>query len=287
MNQYVIYTDSACDVSLELLKQWGVSCSMLTFRFDDEDKEYSNAEMDVSEFYARMHSGSVARTSAVNVAAFLEEFEKLLRQGLDILYLGFASSLSATFNSAAMAAEQLREKYPERRIMTVDTLCASSGQAMVILRTVEQKNAGATMDEAAAFARDLSSRVCSWITVEDLVYLKRGGRISPTTALVGKALGIKPLIYINAQGRLDSMGKARGKKKAIAALADLYTANAKEPGSDVFISHSQCPEDALLLADILKKRHNANTRLISDIGPVVGAHIGPGGILFSYEGRER
>lgn len=287
MNNYVIYTDSACDVSPELLKSWGVFCSNLTFQFDGDGKEYSNEEMAVSEFYNRMRAGSVARTSAVNVATFLAEFENLLNQGQDILYLGFASSLSATYNSAAMAAEQLRERYPERKIITVDTLCASSGQALLIYQTVEKKNAGASIEEAAAFAENLKMRVCHWITVDDLIYLKRGGRISPTTALVGKALGIKPLIYINAEGKLDSVGKARGRKKAIAALADQYSENAKKPDGVVFITHSECLKDAEELAAILKSRHGAKAQLISDIGPVVGAHVGPGGLVLSFEGTQR
>ena len=287
MSNYVIYTDSACDAGAELLKSWGVYSSSLTFRFDGEEKEYSNEDMAVSEFYDKMRSGGIARTSAVNVATFLDEFEKLLKQGQDILYLGFAAPLSATYNSAAMAAEQLREQYPERKIITVDTLCASSGQALLIYQTVEKKNAGASIEEAAAFAEDQKKHVCHWITVDDLVYLKRGGRIRPTTALVGKALGIKPLIRIDGKGKLESSGKARGRKKAIQALADKYSELVEEPGSSVFITHSECLEEAQELAKILKERHNADTQLIADIGPVVGAHIGPGGIVFSFVGKER
>lgn len=287
MSSYVIYTDSACDVNPELLKEWGVYSSSLTFQFDGEEKEYSNEEMPVSEFYNKMRAGSVARTSAVNVATFLDEFEKLLNQGQDILYLGFASSLSATYNSAAMAAEQLREHFPERKILTVDTLCASCGQALLIYHTAEKKNSGASIEEAAAFAEDLKMHICHWVTVDDLVYLKRGGRISSTTALVGKALGIKPLIYINAEGKLDSVGKVRGRKKAISALADAYGKNAKDLDSAVFITHSECLEDAEELAAILKERYNAKAQLITDIGPVVGAHVGPGGLVLAFLGKER
>ena len=287
MNNYVIYTDSACDVSPDLLKEWGVYSSSLTFMFDGEEKEYSNEEMPVSEFYSKMRAGGIARTSAVNVVTFQEEFEKLLNQGQDILYLGFASSLSATYNSAAMAAEQLREQYPERKIITVDTLCASSGQALLIHQTVEEKNLGATIEEAAAFAENLKLSICHWITVDDLIYLKRGGRISPTTALVGKTLGIKPLIRIDNDGKLESCVKVRGRKKAILALADKYSELADFPGSSVYITHSQCLEDAQELAQILKERHNAKAQLIADIGPVVGAHVGPGGIVLSFVGKQR
>ena len=287
MSNYVIYTDSACDVASEQLKSWGVHSSNLTFQFDGEGKEYSNEDMSVPEFYKKMRDGYVAKTSAVNVATFLDAFDKLLNQGQDILYLGFASPLSATYSSAVIASEQLRQKYPERKILTVDTLCASSGQALLIYHTVKKKHCGASIEEAAAFAEELKQYVCHWITVDDLVYLKRGGRISPTTALVGKALGIKPLIYINAEGTLDSVGKVRGRKKAIAALADAYGKNARNLDGSVFITHSECPEDAKELSSILKERYNASTQLITDIGPVVGAHVGPGGLVFSFIGKER
>jgi len=183
MNNYIIYTDSACDVSTSLLREWGVCVSSLSFRFDHEDREYTNEEMPISEFYEKMREGFRAKTSAVNVSVFQTEFEKLLQAGFDILYIGFASSHSATYNSAEMAARNLREKYPERKILTVDTLCASAGHAMIVKHAVRKKEEGASIEEAAASAKDLSSRVCYWITVDDLVYLKQGGRISPTTAL--------------------------------------------------------------------------------------------------------
>lgn len=287
MNDYIIYTDSACDVSPGLLWEWGVHCSCLRFHFEGEEGEYSNDAMPIDAFYVKMHAGAVAKTSAVNVGTFLEAFERLLREGKDILYLGFASTLSATFNSAAMAAEQLREKYPQRRLLTVDTLCASAGQAMVVKETVDRKNAGASLEEAAAFAAELSGRVCQWITVEDLAYLKRGGRISPTTALVGKALGIKPLIYINAKGRLDSVDKARGRKKAVTALADYYGRTAKDPGGAVYIARSEFDDGVALLTELLRQRYGARVSLVTDIGPVVGAHIGPGGMFLAFEGEAR
>jgi len=287
MNSYIIYTDSACDVSTSLLREWGVCVSSLSFRFDHEDREYTNEEMPISEFYEKMREGFRAKTSAVNVSVFQTEFEKLLQAGFDILYIGFASSLSATYNSAEMAARNLREKYPERKILTVDTLCASAGHAMIVKHAVRKKAEGASIEEAAASAKDLSSRVCHWITVDDLVYLKRGGRISPTTALVGKALGIKPLIYINAEGKLNNLDKARGKKKAMMALADYYGKTAKALHGDVYIAHSEYSDCVDLLTGILQERYNACVALVTDIGPVVGTHIGPGGMIFAYEGKQR
>lgn len=153
MNNYIIYTDSACDVSTSLLREWGVCVSSLSFRFDHEDREYTNEEMPISEFYEKMREGFRAKTSAVNVSVFQTEFEKLLQAGSDILYIGFASSLSATYNSAEMAARNLRETYPERKIITVDTLCASAGHAMIVKHAVRKKAEGASIEEAAASAK--------------------------------------------------------------------------------------------------------------------------------------
>lgn len=287
MNNYIIYTDSACDVSISLLREWGVLVSSLSFRFDHEEKEYTNEEMPISEFYEKMRKGFIAKTSAVNVASFQTEFEKLLQAGTDILYIGFASSLSTTYNSAEMAARNLREKYPDRKIITVDTLCASAGHAMVVKHTVQKKAEGASIEEAAASAKDLSTRICHWLTVDDLIYMKRGGRISPTTAFVGRALGIKPLIYINAEGKLNNVEKARGKKKAMMALADYYGKTAKTLDGDFYIAHSEYSDCVDFLVGILKERYNANISLVTNIGPVVGTHIGPGGMIFAYEGKHR
>lgn len=287
MNDYILYTDSACDVSSALLKQWGVRFSCLTFQFDGDTREYTNEEMPIGDFYSRLRAGQMAKTSAVNVSTFQTEFEKILREGMDILYIGFASSLSATCQSAQMAAQALQEKYPQRKILVVDTLCASAGHGLVLHKTLLQKRSGASIEEAAAFARDLSSRVCHWLTVDDLAYMKRGGRISPATAFVGKALGIKPLIYINAEGKLNSVDKARGKKKAMEALAAYYGETAKDPSGDVYIAHSEYTDCVSMLAELLKEKYRASVSLVTDIGPVVGTHIGPGGMIFAYEGKQR
>ena len=195
MNHYVVYTDSGCDIAPELLKEWGVYSSSLTFRFDCDEIEYSNNDMTVTEFYNRMRAGGVAKTAAINVGTFLEEFEKLLAQGVDILYLGFSSKLSSTYSSAEIAAQQLRGQYPECTIITVDTLSASAGQGMLVYLAQEKKLSGASLQETAAYIEDLKLRIAHWVTAEDLVYLKRGGRISSTAAVVGNVLGIKPIIH--------------------------------------------------------------------------------------------
>ena len=288
MNEYVIFTDSACDVKPETLREWGVGYNELTFRFDGEDKEYTNNEMNVKAFYDRMRGGGVAKTAAVNVDAFMSAFEEILKEGKDILYLGFSSGLSTTYNSARLAALGLKDKYPERKMVMVDTLAASAGIGLVIFLTLEKKMAGASIDEAAEYAKSLLPGLCHWFTVDDLVYLKRGGRISPTAAFVGNLLGIKPVLHVDDEGHLVNVTKVRGRRTSITTLADKFTelAENKENG-EVFISHSDCLADAEFLKNTLKERHGVEVRIITDVGPVIGAHAGPGTLALFFIGKNR
>ena len=288
MRDYVIFTDSACDLKPELLSQWGVPYRSLTFRFDGDEKEYSNDDMSVVDFYDRMRAGGVAKTAAVNAEAFMEMFESALKEGKDVLYLGFSSGLSTTYNSARIASIELKEKYPEAKIIVVDTLAASAGEGLMVYLTVEQKKIGATIEQAEAFARGLVARMGIWFTVDDLVYLKRGGRVSPTAAFVGNLLGIKPVLYMDNEGHLIPVSKIRGRRNAIAAMADKYTEKAVDKANGtVFISHSSCEADAKLLADMLKERHGVEVKVITDVGPVIGAHSGPGTLALFFRGSER
>ena len=284
MRDYVIFTDSACDIKPELLAEWGVPYRCLTFRFDGEEKEYSNDDMSVREFYDKMRAGNVAKTAAVTPEAFATMFEEeALKQDKDVLYIGFSSGLSTTYNSGRIAALELQEKYPEAKIIAVDTLAASAGEGLMLYLTVQEKKKGATIEEAATFVRDLIGRMGIWFTVDDLVYLKRGGRVSPTAAFVGNLLGIKPVLYMDNEGHLIPVTKVRGRRTSIVAMADKYTEKAvdKENGT-VFISHGDCLADAQLLADMLKERHGVEVKVLTDVGPVIGAHSGPGTIALFF-----
>lgn len=287
MQNYVIFTDSSCDLSDKVIADWGIYSASLTFRFNDSDKEYRNDEMSVSEFYAKMRSGSVAKTAAVNVETFAEAFTAILDKGLDILYIGFSSGLSTTYNSARLAAEELKQKYPDRKIYTVDTLAASAGTALLIDMIKEKMEEGASIEEARDYAEASKMHICHWFTVDDLVYLKRGGRVSPTTAFVGNMLGIKPVLHVDNDGHLTNVTKVRGRRASIVALADKYGETASPKGTKAFISHSDCESDAKILADILKEKYNATTELITDVGPVIGAHSGPGTLALFFYGTER
>lgn len=289
MSEYVIVTDSACDIDRETLAEWGVEYCELSFMFNSEDKMYKNYDLAAKDFFNRMREGAVAKTSAANTEDFIAIFEPILEKGIDILYLGFSSGLSTTYNCARMAAEDLSEKYPDRKILTLDTLSASAGFGMMLYLTVLEKKKGADIETAYSFAEQLVPNMCHWFTVDDLVYLKRGGRVSPTVAFVGGMLNIKPVLHMDIEGHLISRFKAHGRKKAIEALADKYGELGRNVGEDdtVFICHGDCLEDAQKLGSIVKEKYGADIHYYADIGPVIGAHAGPGTLAIFFVGKER
>ncbi len=288
MNDFVIITDSGCDLSPAILAEWGVPCESLTFRFDTSEKEYANGDMSAGDFYAKMREGSIAKTAAINSETFKALFEKSLTEGKDVLYLGFSSGLSTTYNSGRMAVASLAEKYPERKVLSVDTLAASAGQGLLVYLALEKKNSGATIEEVSEYIESIKLNLCHWFTVDDLVYLKRGGRVSPTVAFVGNMLGIKPVMHVDNEGHLVNVSKVRGRKAAIAALADKYSALACDlKDGTVFISHGDCENDANELAKIINDKHGATVKIITDVGPVIGAHSGPGTLALFFVGKER
>lgn len=288
MNNYVIFTDSACDISPETLKEWGVYYRPLYLHFEGENTLYSNDEISSEDFYKRMREGGVAKTSAVNAEDFSEGFEQILKEGKDILYVGFSSGLSTTFNSARIAAGDLKEKYPERKILLVDTLAASAGEGLIVYLTAKKKAEGATIEEAFAYAEELKWNTSIWFTVDDLVYLKRGGRVSAAAAFFGNMLGIKPVLHMDTEGHLVPVIKVRGRKTAVDTLAKKYEELATDTKNNtIFISHAECEADALRLKSIFEEKYGASVEVITGIGPVIGAHAGPGTLALFFVGKER
>ena len=288
MNDYKIVVDSACDIAPEILDKWDVTCVPLTFMFGDEGKEYANGEMNVKEFYNRMRAGETARTSAVNVETFKECFRSILEEGTDILYIAFSSGLSTTYNSGRIAAEELSGDYPDRKVIAVDTLSASAGYGLLVNLACEKKKNGESLEGVAKFIEETRLHMCHWFTVDDLVYLKRGGRIHPSVAFVGTLLGIKPVLHMDNEGHLVNMTKVRGRKASVKALADklgeLAIDSTKGP---VYLCHGDCREDADELASIIKKEYGIEVGYIADVGPVIGAHSGPGTLAVFFLGKER
>ena len=288
--EYVIMTDSSCDLPQELADQLGLEVLPLEVMADG--KNYRNwldgREIGFKEFYKLAREGKELKTSAVNTAAFEEKMEKLLKDGKDILYIGFSAGLSTTYNSGEAAARELREKYPDRKIYTVDTLAASLGQGMIIYYAAKKKEAGATIEEVRDFVENEKLHMCHWFTVDDLNYLKRGGRISAATAAVGTMLSIKPVMHMDNEGHLVAVGKARGRKAALCQLLDTMGELGEGlEGQTTFICHSDCMDDAQYVASQMKERFGVAQVNINWIGPVIVAHTGPGTIGIFFWGRER
>ncbi len=288
MNNYVIITDSACDIVPSVLAEWGVPHVSLAFRFNHIDEDFLNDEMPIKEFYQNMRDGRIAKTNAVNAETFRAAFEPIVAGGSDLLYLGFSSGLSTTYNQGRLAAEELSELYPDRKIITVDTLSASAGFGLLLKLTVDKKNAGATIEEAADYARSLVPKLAHWFTVEDLVYLKRGGRVSPTVALVGNMLSIKPVLHMDDEGHLIKVGTVRGRKASLKSLGDKLFETADDPANGkIFISHGDCEEEARFLADYIKEKGGNDVEIITNVGSVIGAHSGPGTMALFFVASHR
>ncbi|MDO4732840.1 MAG: DegV family protein, partial [Bacillota bacterium] len=221
--------------------------------------------------------------SAVNTAAFLQAMEPVLQEGRDILYMGFSSGLSSTFSASVTAVAELQERYPERKIYAFDTLCASLGQGLLVYLAAQKKAAGASIDEVLAYLEETRLNLCHWFTVDDLNHLRRGGRLSATTAVVGTVLNIKPVLHVDDEGRLVNVSKVRGRKKSINALFAEMQERAIDPqGQTVFISHGDCLEDAETLAEMIRAEFGVKDFLINPVGPVIGAHSGPGTLALFF-----
>ena len=283
---YVLITDSACDILPDILAEWGVRMIPLAYLFTDTGREQKDHEEPIKEFYHAMRAGRVAKTSCVNEEAFENTFTSILEAGQDILYLGFSSGLSATCENGKKVAAKLAKKYPERTIRVIDSLAASAGEGLFVYLGVRNRDAGMTLNENAdALEKDVL-HICHWFTVDDLVYLKRGGRISTATALLGTALNVKPVMHVDNEGHLIKITQVHGRKKSIRKMAEKLGETIL-PDSPVFISHGDCPEDAELLAKITREDYGREVELITLIGSVIGAHSGPGTLALFFRGSER
>ena len=284
--KYVIITDSACDILPDTLAEWNVQMIPLAFLFTDTGKEQKDHEEPIKEFYTAMRAGRVAKTSCVNEEAFEHTFTPILEAGQDILYLGFSSGLSATCENGKKVAARLAQKFPERRIRAIDSLAASAGEGLLLYLGVKNRDAGMALDENADALENDKLHICHWFTVDDLVYLKRGGRVSAATALLGTALNVKPVLHVDNAGHLIKITQVHGRKKSIRKMAEKLGETIL-PDSPVFISHGDCIEDAEMLKDILYKEYGKEVQLITYVGSVIGAHSGPGTLALFFRGRER
>ena len=289
MRDFVIMTDSCCDLPAQLADEWGLVVLPLTVVMGDKSfRNYLDGrEIGFQEFYTEIRGGAMPTTSAVSVGQFEEAMRPILAAGKDILCLNFSAALSATYQSACIAADGLREEFPDAAIHVLDTRCASIGQGLLLYLCAQQKKDGKTLDEVLAYAKETAPNVAHWVTVNDLFHLKRGGRVSAATAVVGTMLSIKPVIYVNEEGKLINVGKARGRKTSLTTLVDELEKRLLDPSLPVFISHGDCEEDAKFVAEEVEKRTGAKTMVINYVGPVIGSHTGAGVIALCFVGKER
>ena len=290
MKDYIIMTDSSCDLPARLADEMALTVLPLSVYI--EDTKYVNyldeREIAFSELYAKLRTKCPAKTSAINMNDFLTPMDEILKSGRDILYIGFSSGLSGTYNAGAAAAQAMAEKYPERKVYAVDSLCASMGQGLLVYHAWKHKQAGESIEQVRDWVLDNRLHLCHYFTIDDLMFLKRGGRVSGATAVVGSMLSIKPIMHVDNEGHLIKIGTARGRKASIRALAD----GAGKLGIDlenqvIFISHGDCLDEAEYLAGIMRERFHVMDVVISYVGPVIGAHSGPGTIALFFLGTER
>ena len=283
---YQIITDSCCDFTRQQYEQMQVTCVPLTVTYRGESHDNFSDPADVKAFYDELRSGVIASTSAVNPDGWAALMEDALKAGQDVLALAFSSGLSTTYQSAVIAAKELQEVYPDRKILVVDTLCAALGQGLLVWYACKKRDEGMDIDTLCNWVEENKLNICHWVTVDDLSHLKRGGRISATTALVGTMLNIKPIIYVDNDGHLINTAKVRGRKAAM----DLLASKLAETGTDkeiAFIAHGDCPEDAAALEKLIKEKHGVKEVITGYVGPVIGAHTGPGVLVLFFMGSHR
>lgn len=290
MNDYVLLTDSTTDITPEMIENLGITVLPLSFTI--QNKEYQNypdgRDMSITEFYRLVRAGNPASTAQINTGTFLDTFESYLKDGKDVLYIAFSSALSGTYNSSALAAEELAQKYPERKIYAIDSLCASMGEGLLLYYAAKEKEMGRSIEEVRDWLLENRLHLCHWFTVDDLNHLKRGGRVSATAALVGTMLGIKPILHVDDQGRLIPVTKVRGRNQSLEALVDNMARTCLDTKEQtIFISHGDCLEDAKKVEKLVRDRFKVKDVAINFVGPVIGAHSGPGTVALFFLGKQR
>ena len=289
MSDYVIMTDNTVDMPLAWLKEHQVDYLCLSCNMDGEiyDKEHV---IEDKEFYRRMRAGSMPTTSQVNPTAAEEIFESVLKEGKDVLYLAFSSGLSGTYNSCRVAAEELRDSYPDRKLEVIDTLAASMGEGLLVWYAVKMKEEGKSMEEVALWVKENILHTGHVFTVDDLNHLYRGGRVSKATAVLGTLANIKPMLHVDNEGKLIPVGKVRGRKKSLATLVSMMEERVgtyRDKNEIVLISHGDCEEDAAYVAKLVEEKFGITNVMMNPIGATIGAHAGPGTVALFFLGEYR
>lgn len=291
MADYVISTDTSCDFPLEYVQEHQLPLVTLFYSIDGVSGSNGcpNAE-ELKNFYDKMRAGAQTKTQQASIEDTEQVFREVAQQGKDLLHIAFSSGLSGTANAARLAAENIMEEFPDRKIVVIDSLCASLGQGLLVDYAIRQREQGKTLEETARWVQEHIQNLCHLFTVEDLKYLQRGGRISKTTALVGTMIGIKPVLHVNEEGKLVPIAKVRGRKASVQALVQKMEENIgsfRQQKQTIFISHGDCLEDAKALAQMVKEKFGYDDFLINNVGPTIGSHSGPGTLALFFLGEKR
>ena len=289
MSEYVITTDNNSDLPEKYFKDHGVGCMYLSYSMDGKNYTHGNF-LPEHEFYEAMRNGSMPTTAQVNPENAKALLEPYLKEGKDILHIAFSSALSGTYNSTRIAADELQEEYPDRKIIVVDSLSASLGQGLLVWLAQQKKELGQTLEDVVDWVEKNKLKMVHLFTVDDLNHLYRGGRVSRTTAIVGSMLNIKPVLHVDNEGKLTAIGKVRGRKKALQELVKLMDEKIGSFGADcdtIFISHGDCEQDAQYVAAKVKEKYNIKNIVINQVGATIGAHSGPGTMALFFVGDVR
>lgn len=289
MKDFIILTDSGCDLSLNMIKDLDINYIGLVCNINKKEIiEDCGQTLNYKDFYDLIRDGAMPTTSQINSFRFYEEFERHIKNEKAIIYIAFSSGLSGTYNSSIIARNDILEKYPDADISIIDSKAASSGFGLLVFYAAQLKKQGKTKEEIVQWLEDNKLKTCHFFTVNDLNHLKRGGRISPTSAAIGNLLNIKPVLYVDDEGHLKNFAKAKGNKKALATLLEKLDDHIVNPEDQyIFISHSDNLEGAETLASMIRSKYNVKDIFINYIGLAIGSHTGIGAVTLFFLGTKR
>jgi len=285
MNNYTITTEITADLSINLVNELGITVIPMIYSIDGIEHVYdlNGSDTSLSDFYKKLENGGIAKTTQINPAGYIEYFEPILASGNDLLHIGFSSGLSGSFNSAVLASELLKEKYPNRRCICIDSLSASSGHGLLVYEACQMKKKGLSITELQRWVEENKLRVAHWFIVSDLDHLQRGGRISATAALVGSVLHVYPILKVNDYGKLEMSTKIRGSKKAVSRLNQILMNNiSKSDSQTIMIAHSDDFASAQILQKMIASSLPEHSIFINDMGPIIGAHTGKNALTLHF-----
>lgn len=290
MRDYIIVTDATSDIPNEMANELNVKVVPMSFSLGEKNYNHypDYRELDIKTFYDKQRAGQTSLTTQINVAVYLDFFEEIIKSDKDVLYISFSSALSSTYQSSVLAAKELNEKYPDFKIITIDSKAATLGETLLVKLAAQKKSDGMNIEDLSKWVADNHLKVCHYFTVDDLNHLKRGGRMTAMTAFIGTALDIKPILHVNDEGKLIPLDKVRGRKKALKVLFN-YLAELSENLEEqtIFIGHGDCIEDARYLESLIKEAYKVKEVIIHPIGPIIGSHTGPGAITLFFLGKHR